>query len=152
MSTLRSGYMTPRMGTQPLGRGPAVGQHKSTPRLGTPTHRPMPECQAWKPVAKRQEHNTPTDQPFTLYPGGTALSQGLPALAILLSTPSRGLLTGFSQVTHATCLTSCLFLSYEPALVSLNHAAPAGPVGGQREKSSLSSLTTSRKSGNLHPH
>ena len=55
VSTLRSGYMTPRMGTQPLGRGPAVDSTRSTPRVGgTPTHRPGAECQAWKPVAKRQ--------------------------------------------------------------------------------------------------
>lgn len=145
VSTLRSGYMTPRMGTQPLGRGPAVDSTRSTPRVGgTPTHRPgaVSSVEASGKAPGWSTHSLPTS-PSPLYPGGTASEgQGLPsALATPLSTPSRGLLTGFSHVTHATCLTSCLFLSYEPALVSLNHAAPAGTgvgSGGGRGKSQAS--------------
>ena len=71
--------------------------------------------------------------PSPLYPRGTtSKGQGPPsALTTLLFTPSRGLLTGFSHMTHTTCLTSCLFLSCETALVSLNHGAPDRTQAGR---------------------
>ena len=110
--------MTPVWGRGPW-EGTCSGQRKEhTGGWGSPDT--LPWCSV-KRGSQRESRPTTCAQgrsthslmtsPSALYPGGTTCEgQGLPsALTTLLFTPSRGLLTGFSRVTHTTCLTSCCF-------------------------------------------